>query len=479
MKPWTEDNFLERLMPQLRRENGAPIEFCPDSELLSAFTDGQASPFVREAIAAHLTRCSKCQEIYERLGQFATASVPAQDAEWVNAEKRLNNWMGGFLRARVDETRSQQEVEPSTPVLRWKGILKAAFSWKVGWAVGVAAVLVFGVAGVVLTRYGPSAPQWYAKLRQPDAPIHIVEPPPAPLPETLVRPTLRPQGNPVQTNDNANGSAKVAMLEQKPHLAIRNNTSPQKTPPPAPVEAAHLGKPQAVPPPQSSGTNSGGTSQMARSYSPSGPGTYMNGPPAHAPSGRGIPMPLPTSSAFVSRQEQTQPPSAPGGNTSPAVADFRLEGGTYLWIWLNRTLPNDGTFTFHGTLMPPVARSGAVLLSPGTEIDGSGTVKHGEVASILVTEIVFQGVRYKLRGKAGAINMSSPGSGWAVPFYEGQELEMQLTSASVYERPSGGTGSSGQYLGMSARTHAGTNDVKGTTRPTQAGKPVAPAPPQN
>jgi len=454
MNPWTEDNFLERLMPQLRRENGAQIESCPDSELLCAFTEDQVSPFLREAIAAHLTRCPKCQEIYERLGQFAKATVPAQDAEWVNAEKRLDNWMGGFLRARAAETRSELKVEPSTPVLRWKRISQAALSWKVGWAVGVAAVLAFAVAGVVLTRHGPAAPvpAQIAETRQ-RPPLAETSPAP-PLPE-----------NPAQTNVPENGSLKVSKSEQKPHSVIGNNIPLQKSPPPAPAEAGKLGEPQAAPPAQSSGANREGTSEMAQTHIPPKPGVSQQqggerglriSSASHAPA-----------PAALFRQDQTQPSS------------LRLEAGTYLWIRLDRTLPEDGIFTFQGTLMPPLppaAGPGTALLDQGTEIDGSGTMKRGEVVSILLTELVCKGVRYKLRGTAGTPNMDAPGSGWAVPFYQGQELEMQLTTASVYERPSGGGESQDQNLRMSIRTHAGAN--RGAA-PAQPKKPAAPVPPQN
>jgi hypothetical protein len=467
MTSWTEDNFLERLMPQLRRENGAQTESCPDSELLSAFMEDRGSPFVRDAIAVHLTRCPKCHEICERLGQFAKAGLPAQDAEWVNVEKRLDNWMNGFLRARVDETRSELNVEPSTPVLRWNDISKAPFSWKVSWAVGVAAVLAFAVGGVVLTRRGPVAP----------APVQIAQTQQIP-PLAQGNPTPAPLENSIQTNDSANGSAKVSKSEQKPHSASRNNTPLQQSPPPASAEAAHLGKPQAVPPPQSSATTSDSTKQMARSYSPPRPGTSKNGPSAHAPIGRGIPMPSPMSSAFVSRQDQTQSPSALGDCTSAAGKVFQLEAGAYLWIWLNGTLPDTGTFTFRGTLMPPVARSGTVLLSPGTEIDVSGTMKRGDVASILVTEIVVQGVRYKLQGAAGATNIGTPGSGWALPFYEGQELEMQLRNASVYD--SYESCRQGSYAGLPAGRNA-AQGLRNKAATTKAAPNVTtkPAPPRN
>ena len=75
MTSWNEDNFLERLMPRPRRENGVQMEPCPDSELLSAFTEQQVSPFLRDAIAAHLAQCPKCQDIYERLRQFAKGTI--------------------------------------------------------------------------------------------------------------------------------------------------------------------------------------------------------------------------------------------------------------------------------------------------------------------------------------------------------------------------------------------------------------------
>jgi hypothetical protein len=391
MTPWTEYNFLERLMPQLRRENGVPMESCPDSELLSAFTEDQVSPFLRDAVAAHLTRCQKCQEIYARLGQFAQASVPAQDAEWINAEKRLENWMGGFLHERAKETRSVAKAEPSMPALRWKDISKAALSWKLGWALGMAAVLAFAVAGMVLTRRGPVG----------SAPVQIAAKHPA-LPQDQIT-------NPAQTSD-------------------------------VPFESPQHASPESAK--QLSGTNSGGTSQRAESYIP--------------------PKPVASKNVLL-HEAQTQ--------SSSAAWDFRLEAGTYLWIWLNGTLPENGTLGFQGTLMPPVARSGAVLLNPGTEIDGSVTVKHGDISSILVTEIVVQGLPYKLRGTTGATSVDTPGSGWALPFYEGQELKMQLTAASVYERPSGGPPSEGGHLGNTVMTHRGSVHAPGHTA---AGSPAVP-----
>ena len=478
MKPRTEDNFLERLTPQLRRENGVQMGPCPDSELLSAFTEDQVSPFVRDAIGAHLTRCPKCHEIHERLGQFAKASVPAQDAEWINAEKRLDNWMGGFLRAQSDKTGSKLKVEPSTPVPRWKDISKAALSWKVGWALGMAAVLAFGVASVVLSRRGPAG----------SAPVQIAANHPSPPQDRLTNSAPPVSENSAQTNESKNGSANVSKSEKKPQSAISNIASSQESHLEASAKAANSGGPQAAPPSQSSGTNSAGTSQIAQTYSPPKPGANLELKQG-APMARGMRMSgasHPGAPIGGFRQVQTQPSSAPGP-AAGAVADLpislQLEAGTYLWIRLDRTLPEDGTFTFQGTLMPPVARSGTVLLNEETGINGAVTMKGGEVATIFVTEIVVQGVRYKLQDPAGATNMNAPGSGWALPFNEGKELEMHLPTASVYERAAGGGGSPGRMRSYAAAQKAAAaahpTNKNGQAGPHPTNKNAQPPRPQN
>jgi len=66
MSDWHEDNFLENLMPPLRRKLGAELDPCPDAETLSAV-------------------------IEERGG------LPGHEAEWADTQKRLDNWIAGFL----------------------------------------------------------------------------------------------------------------------------------------------------------------------------------------------------------------------------------------------------------------------------------------------------------------------------------------------------------------------------------------------
>lgn len=67
MSGWPEDNFRENLMPPLRRKLGAERDPCQDAEMLSAAIEGAAN------------------------------GLPSHEAEWVDTQKRLGNWMAGFL----------------------------------------------------------------------------------------------------------------------------------------------------------------------------------------------------------------------------------------------------------------------------------------------------------------------------------------------------------------------------------------------
>ena len=146
MKHWAEDNYLERLMPQLRQANRMRLESCPDSDLLTAFTEEQLTPFVRSAITAHLAQCKECSEICARLVSFNRATVPAHDPEWVNAEKRLDNWKDSFVQSRAAANRPV----PSDParVVSFNDAAKLGFFSRWQWALGAVAALVI-VAGVI------------------------------------------------------------------------------------------------------------------------------------------------------------------------------------------------------------------------------------------------------------------------------------------------------------------------------------------
>ena len=215
MKPWAEDNYLERLMPQLQQAKRVNMESCPDSDLLAAYTEDQVSPFVRGAITAHLTHCSECSDVCARLESFARAGVPEQDREWVNAEKRLDNWAESFLNSLTAKSRVQQEV-PSSPLLQWKEATRAASSfWKLGWAVGAVAALGLIVGGLLVTKRGTLAG---IHLQGPSQ-VAVEQAPPAPIsnPATSLNSAPAPASN---SAEFAPAASEAVASAQKPPAAI-------------------------------------------------------------------------------------------------------------------------------------------------------------------------------------------------------------------------------------------------------------------
>jgi hypothetical protein len=98
MTKLNEDDFLEKLMPYLRRGSEGGEDRCPDPESLVAFCEGTLYASRSEQIRDHFARCAACAEIHERLLHFESSFQPSQ-SQWLNAEKRLDNWMDSFLTA--------------------------------------------------------------------------------------------------------------------------------------------------------------------------------------------------------------------------------------------------------------------------------------------------------------------------------------------------------------------------------------------
>jgi hypothetical protein len=98
MTKLNEDDFLEKLMPYLRRGSEGGEDRCPDPESLVAFCDGTLYASRSEQIRDHFARCAACAEIHERLLRFESNFQPSQ-SQWLNAEKRLDNWMDSLLTA--------------------------------------------------------------------------------------------------------------------------------------------------------------------------------------------------------------------------------------------------------------------------------------------------------------------------------------------------------------------------------------------
>ncbi|MFZ0794849.1 MAG: hypothetical protein WAM65_13835, partial [Candidatus Korobacteraceae bacterium] len=147
MTTLNEHNFLERLMPHLQQRNGLERQTCPDSMTLAAFMENQLGASDRDAIAMHLTQCSACAELHDRLVGFSKATAAAQDPEWENTEKRLAIWMSGFLDAHASARRSADRAPAGNSAKERNWWRSVKFQWALS---GVAVLALIAGAAFLL-----------------------------------------------------------------------------------------------------------------------------------------------------------------------------------------------------------------------------------------------------------------------------------------------------------------------------------------
>jgi len=193
---------------------------------LCAYAEDRAGGVVRDGIAAHLKECDSCAELFHRLQDFAMPRVPLAEAEWTRAEKRLENWMDGFLLA---ETR---RVPVATAPVVARGETGGSWfsAWRYRWAFAAAAAIVVSGA-TYLILFGPVGDYLQTAMHRPtptapiDAQSRPEAPPPPPIPADVSNPAIQ-AGQPTSTNPPA------------------RTESPRRSPPaPAPAQPA----PPAVP----------------------------------------------------------------------------------------------------------------------------------------------------------------------------------------------------------------------------------------
>lgn len=412
-------------MPQLRQQSRVRMEACPDPELLTAFVEDQVAPFIQGAVTAHLAECRECSEVCARLVSFSHASVRAESEfgptpEWMNAEKRLGNWMDAFLRARPVQLSSESGRGLAGRGLAGKDAPRPASFWTLGWVIGVAALALVGAA-ILVARRGlvepTRSPQ--ARVTAPSAPSGQATPPVAQQPSE-VKPLVE-------------AAAKAAETSPKPDAGTRIRVALPSSSQAAPQEARSEPM-QDVPPPAGAVPRNDSATQDTQTFSPpqlrpndrivAGAGRSSGASQGASVSRAAIVPRPPTGAPQVSTQ---------GLSGATGAQSIRLESGTRLWVRMqtvNRR--TDGSFSFRGNLFRPV--EGAPALDLETEVSGSGTMNHGKV-TVFTTQIVIRGVSYIL--KPGAAAAPAPGSGTAVEFEGGRVLEMWLGAASVYERESG------------------------------------------
>jgi hypothetical protein len=401
MSSWSENDFLETLMPLLQQESGARKNSCPDVETLCAVVDGTAGGFIREAVASHLEHCNSCVRLHQSILLFGKQESLEQSADWMQTEKRLDNWMEGYLRAQTNAARRQQA---KTVPERLPGARPAdsSFRWgKIQWAAGLAAVVVFALGAVFLyerTQTSAPAVQTASNVATSASPAQIAPPPLAPDVQAQSAPTAAPpkkkiaSANPVLTGQSMPPSAENSPIVVAPVAPV--TTAPVPTTPVSPQ------------PRPASGTAPLRSTARGNTYGAAF-GSAASGNTAHAP----VPGPTPV-----------------------GPASLRLDAGTTLMILLNAISPKkeDGSFVFRGTLVEPVSQGGAHV-GKGVEVRGYATVNEGKTF-VHVMEFVVNGTLYTLKGAPGGANTRSPGSGGALQLEKGQVLETWLASVSVYER---------------------------------------------
>ncbi len=414
MIDWNEDNFLERLTPQLRRKAGAAKGPCPDAEALCAVVEGVAREPERDTIIKHLAQCSACADLRNRLLDFEGGGPPQPEAVWVQTRTRLDNWLEGFLRSEAARVRSPKHDKPTTRASIGESILNFFTPRKIIWALSVALVFAVIVDGALLLEYKRE---------------HL------PQVQVAVRPTAPPEppANAVPAqNPPAQGTETPKLTPREEGLPKVGENSPARAENPNRPKAGESKAP-AAPALPSASPDHNPLGMTARAVLPSRPkpAAGAGADPTSRPS-NGSTADCPTCiRIFPSPLAPAQ--HAVGAPISPPPT-LSLDPAGRLLVVLSSISPKpDGSFQFHGILLLPVAHLGPIPLDRGAQVIGVGTGSQDQI-SLAVTDLVIQGVRYTLKEGSGAMNAQTPGTGGGVHFERSQVLDMSPKATAVYEK---------------------------------------------
>jgi hypothetical protein len=397
MTTWNEDNFLERLAPELRQNLLALRGACPDADVLCAVRDGTIVGPLRKAmleqlVIEHCAHCPVCADLRNRLAQFETGSAPEQEAEWIQTRDRLDKWFEDSFRSQAASFRPFGPLKRSWTFLLWEGIASSLRWWWVRLALGTVAALLLIMSGVLLEKLGHErVPQSQAALRgtvppapQAEAPQPVPAPAPAPsLHQPRVEAT-RPQRVRPRVAPRVSPPSAVAARPRNPTIESAENR-----PLPQPFPSASMSRQRA---PQASAPRSG----------------LSRRPGAGALTSPAIRAPLPPYVQLT-----------PSSHLLMVVSSIEWEP--------------DKTFRFQGVLLVGFPQSGSVWLEQGAQVIGTGALNQGQT-SVVVTEFVVGGVRYPLKNGNGAMRAQTPGASGEVQFERSQTLELWPQSDATYER---------------------------------------------
>jgi hypothetical protein len=205
MTKLNEDDFLERLMPYLRRGSEEGEDRCPDPESLVVFCEGTLYARRSEQIRDHFARCAACAEIHERLVRFESNFQPSQ-SQWLNAEKRLDNWMDSLL------TAESLRAKENNKARLWQRFWHAKALSRVRYGLAAAAiVLVVGTSVNLSRRYSNANTATVARAQK-----------------VLVSPNAVAAKK--ANDEQLLGTTPQYQLEREPHGAILNAGESASTP---------------------------------------------------------------------------------------------------------------------------------------------------------------------------------------------------------------------------------------------------------
>jgi hypothetical protein len=440
MSAWREDNFLERLV--LSSPKHAGLRLCPEAETLRAGSDSEGTKAILSTPSQHTQHCPACSDLQHRLIMFDQAES-AWDSEGMEAERRLDSWLKGFLASHSLHSRTPVVVVPPKIVPRLSTAEHRPFR-QMHWALAAAATFVI-VVGLVYIRRAITvltpSPEVAQSTSVEQAPVPdsqaLPEPvpaepshPAAPVPEAAraraPKPSTASSGTaapppPQQSVTLPTPSPQVVAQQTQPS----DESAPNQTAianPPNPVGSQRIQAAPVVLGPQT-GTRQA-PSPPAKAANQNANAKTMTARTVSAPVSPSPSSQTPRSSVSVVHANPV-PPGLVGHAT------VHLPAGTRVWLSLTSvdSLP-DGRFQFRAGLLLPISVSGAVLFDKGAQLAGSGQTIAGRT-SIQITEVVTSGKRYR-PGPASNQSSTASASGKAVRFQSGQVLEMWLDSPATF-----------------------------------------------
>lgn len=448
MGTWTEANFLERLQAPLKSALEASENACPDAEMMEAYAAGSASEFVRNAVGEHLKMCADCRDLGERVAAFdasvtnAAALSAQEQAEWANAEKRLDIEAESYARrTEVNFKRAAELERGGERAAHVEEAPQSAAAWQFPWAKTIwsmAAVAALVALGLVLMRRESATPNSAAQ-----APVAAVAQPNG----SSARPVVQP---PIAVANDAGANATVPSATGG---ATVNELTPEGTAAGGeaarPAPKAHRTKPIS-----SSAGNGTAVASKTAADAPTVAANAQDSAPNEVASSAAPSAPSRSSSTrspIGARTASNRMAGTPGSTTDqtpmvaptstpsqPLPAAIHLNSGTRVWITLGTvTHESDANFAFTGTLFEPIGGPGNTPLDKATEVYGTGVMSGGKM-SLYIKEFVIRGVHYRLTSASGAASAATAGGGAAVAFNAGQVQEMWLAAPADYEKVAAG-----------------------------------------